>query len=65
MNIATDQGVIDPQKIYTFKAVKRILDVGQSWIRQAVKDGLVVIRRGRSGFVKGEELVAFIERTAK
>jgi len=62
---ATAPGEIDPRCIYTVGELKRRLRWGRVSWRKARRDGLRVLRAGRSRYVRGSDLIDYLEATGK
>lgn len=57
-------GEITPDALYTFTEIKRRCGIGGDALRRWRKDGLRVRYFGRHGYVRGEDIIAFIEANA-
>ena len=53
-------GIIEPDKLYTFRAIQRLTGVGRSGLREARKAGLEVRYFGRQGYVLGRWIIDHI-----
>jgi len=56
-----DFGVVDPNKLYTFDGLERILGITRSGIRALRGRGLKVLSVGRIGYVRGSSLIELVE----
>jgi hypothetical protein len=66
MAVATRKsGEIAADSIYTLDEVNDRLGLGKSALRTARREGLIVKRIGRRGFVLGRDLIAWFEKSAK
>ncbi len=54
-------GVFDPRLLYTGEAVKRLCGWGEWAFRQNRRKGLRTITIGKTVFVLGTDLIAFVE----
>jgi hypothetical protein len=57
-------GEIHAGSIYTLKAIDQHLGLGKAALRKARREGLVVRRVGRKSFILGEDLIAWVKRSA-
>jgi hypothetical protein len=57
----TDCGVVREGDVYTLRAFKRLLGVGDEGMRNMRRDGLRVVRYGKRAYVSGRDAVAFLE----
>jgi hypothetical protein len=58
-------GLASTSDIYTLEEVKRRLKLGDWALRQARRAGLKTHRIGRRTYIKGADLLAFLDRQAK
>ena len=58
-------GVVFPDALYRPDALRRALGWGRVSWRRARRDGLRVLRCGRSRYVKGADVVAYLEATGQ
>ena len=58
---STNEGVIIPDRLYTFQAFQRTTGVGKAGLREARKQGLQVRYFGRKGYVLGADIIEFIK----
>jgi hypothetical protein len=66
MAVATRKaGEINADSLYTLDEVQARLGLGKWAIRTARREGLVVKRIGRRGYVHGRDLIDWFQRTAK
>ena len=58
-------GIFDPRLLYTAEAVKRMSGWGEWALRQNRRKGLKTKTVGKSVFVKGSDLITFVESEGK
>lgn len=58
----SDLGVFDPRLLYTKQAVCRLCHWGEWSFRQHKRKGLRVLSAGKSLFVRGSDLIAYVEK---
>jgi len=58
-------GVIDANSLYTLDEVHQRLGLGKTALRTARRQGLIVKRIGRRGYVRGADLLAWFDRAAQ
>ena len=58
-------GVIDANSLYTLDEVHQRLGLGKAALRTARRQGLVVKRIGRRGYVRGSDLLSWFDRVAQ
>ena len=63
--ISPNEGVIIPDRLYTFEAFQRTTGVGRAGLSEAKKQGLEVRYFGRKGYVLGADIIAFIKTNGK
>ena len=51
--------------LYTLDAINERLGIGKAALRKARREGLIVRRIGRKSFVLGEDLIAWVKRSAR
>lgn len=54
-------GIFDPRLLYTADAVKQLCGWGEWAFRQAKRKGLRVLTVGKTTFVRGGDLIEFVE----
>ena len=54
-------GVVDPGRLYTLEAFKRVLGIGKVAMQQARKKGLEVRYVGNRAFVLGSDYITFVK----
>jgi hypothetical protein len=58
---AAPLGIFDPRLLYTADATKQLCGWGEWAFRQNRRRGLKVLVCGKSVFVRGSDLIAFVE----
>ena len=58
-------GEITAAALYTLSEINRRLGLGKKALREARRQGLVVKRIGRRGYVRGADLIDWFDRNAK
>lgn len=58
-------GVVNAQELYTLEEIQHRLKLGAWALRKARQAGLPVHRIGRRSYVKGADLLAFLDKQAK
>ena len=61
----TEDGIIDPHRLYSFNAFERITGIGKAGLREARNNGLEVRYFGRQGYVLGKTIIDFILTNGK
>jgi hypothetical protein len=57
----TTPGVIEPQCLYTVEEARRRLRLGDWAWRQMRRDGLVVLRVAGRAYVRGNDVISYVE----
>ena len=61
----THEGVIDPERLYSFQAFERQTGIGRAGLREARRQGLEVKYFGRQGYILGKTIIEFIMANGK
>jgi hypothetical protein len=56
----TDNGIIIPDRLYSFQAFERLTGIGRAGLREARNKGLEVKYFGRQGHILGQTIITFI-----
>ena len=66
MAVATRKaGEVSADCLYTLDEIEARLGLGKKALRTARRDGLMVKRIGRKGFVRGRDLIEWFDKHAK
>lgn len=58
-------GVISSSELYTLDEFMKRSRLGAWAVRMARRDGLPILRIGRRGYVRGSDVIAYLDRVAK
>jgi len=59
------EGVINADSLYTLEEIRARMGLGKHALRTARRDGLIVKRIGRRGFVRGSDVLEWYDRKAQ
>jgi len=57
-------GVIEPSVLYRFEIACRLMGWGKAAARAARRKGLRVLYSGKNAYVRGSEVIRYVEETA-